>query len=83
MNLVGAKVLYGVAPMADTLRQVAQLCPSVRKVILYGERHDGFVSYQDMMQDGGDLFNDNLEVIVLFYSFLNWQNFIFGILVQN
>ena len=62
MNLVGAKVLYGVAPMADTLRQVAQQCPSIEKIVLFGPNQEGFVSYTEMMQDSGDLFNDNLDV---------------------
>lgn len=63
MNAVGAKVLFGVSMMADHLKQVAQLSPSVEKIILMGPIQDGCASYQEMIQDTGDLFNDNLEVI--------------------
>ncbi len=62
MNLVGAKAIFGVSVMADHLKQVAQLCPSIQKVILLGPNQEGCASYQEMMQDTGDLFNDNIDV---------------------
>lgn len=63
MNLVGATAIFGVSAMADHLAQVAKLCPTIRKVILLGPSQDGFASYQDMLKDSGDLFNDNIDVI--------------------
>lgn len=70
MNVVGAKVLFGVSVMADHLKQVAQLCPSVEKIILMGPNQEGCVSYQEMMQDAGDLFNDNLDVRLKYKPFI-------------
>ncbi len=58
---VGATALFGVAPMAETLKKVAQLCPTIRHVILLGPPQEGFVSFQQMAQDAGDLFDDNLD----------------------
>lgn len=49
--------------MANQLKQVAQLCPSIRKIILFGPTVEGCVSYQELItQETGDLFNDNLDV---------------------
>ncbi len=61
MNLVGATALFGVAEMAETLKAVAQLCPTIQRVILLGPTQEGCVSYQDMMQDS-DMFNDTIDV---------------------
>jgi 4-coumarate--CoA ligase len=55
-------VIIGVSAMAATMRQVAQLCPSIRQIILVGESEAGFVSFKEMLDDPGDLFNDNLDV---------------------
>ena len=55
-------VIVGVPVMADTMRRVAQLCPSIRKMILIGGAEEGFVSMSDMLQDSGDLFNENVHV---------------------
>ena len=62
MNAVKATAIFGVAPMAETLREVAKLCPTVRKVIVLGPAQEGMVSFQEMAMDSGDLFNDNLDV---------------------
>ncbi len=56
--------------MAETLRQVAQLCPTVRRIILLGPPQEGFVSFQQMIQDSGDLFNENLDVRSLVVTLL-------------
>lgn len=62
MNVTGARVLFGVSMMADHLKQVAQLCPSVEKIILVGPNQEGCLSFHEMVQDTGDFFNDNLDV---------------------
>jgi hypothetical protein len=62
MILVEATCLFGVSEMAETLKAVAQLCPTIRRVILFGPNQDGCVSYQEMMQDSGDRFNDTIKV---------------------
>ncbi|KAK4037206.1 hypothetical protein OUZ56_029246 [Daphnia magna] len=62
MTLVEATCLFGVSEMAETLKAVAQLCPTIRRIVLLGPSQDGCVSYQDMMQDSGDLFNDNIKI---------------------
>ncbi|KAI9552448.1 hypothetical protein GHT06_022814 [Daphnia sinensis] len=62
MTLVEATCLFGVSEMAETLKAVAQLCPTVRRIVLLGPSQDGCVSYQDMVQDSGDLFNDNINI---------------------
>lgn len=64
MNAVQATAIFGVAPMAETLKEVAKLCPTVRKVIVLGPPQEGMVSFQEMAMDSGDLFNDNLDVSV-------------------
>ncbi len=49
--------------MAEGLAQVAQKCPSIRSVILLGPPQKGFASFQEMVQDSGDMFNENLDVM--------------------
>ena len=63
MTLVGAKAIFGVSVMADHLKQVAQRCPTIQKIIVLGPNQEGCASYQEMMQDSGDLFNENIDVI--------------------
>jgi 4-coumarate--CoA ligase len=65
MTVVGATALFGVAPMAETLKQVARLCPTIRHLILLGPPQEGAVAFQQMAQDSGDLFNENLDVRLL------------------
>lgn len=62
MKAVGATAIFGVGPMVETLKEVARLCPSIRKVIVLGAPQEGTVSFQEMAADSGDLFNDNLDV---------------------
>ena len=64
LTAVGATALFGVAPMAETLKKVAQLCPAIRQVIILGPPQEGFVSFQQMAQDAGDHFNENIDVSV-------------------
>ena len=59
---LGAAAVFGVAPMAQGLQQVTQLCPSIRSIILLGPSQEGFVSFQQMVQDSGDMFNEHLNV---------------------
>ncbi|EFX67408.1 hypothetical protein DAPPUDRAFT_203687 [Daphnia pulex] len=61
LSAVGATALFGVAPMAETLKQVARLCPVIRHIILLGPPLEGAVSFQQMAQDSGDLFNETLD----------------------
>ncbi|XP_057379390.1 uncharacterized protein LOC130701426 [Daphnia carinata] len=62
LSINGATALFGVAPMAATLKEVARLCPTIRRVILLGPPQEGIVSFQEMAQDSGDLFNENLDI---------------------
>ena len=62
LTAVGATVIFGVAPMAEILQKVAQMCPAIRQVILLGPPTQGFVCFQQMLQDSGDLFNENIDV---------------------
>jgi hypothetical protein len=62
LQLVEASGIVGTAAMADTLRQVARKCPSIRRMILIGGSEEGFASIGDMFNDSGDLFDDNLDV---------------------
>uniref|UniRef100_A0A0P5EMA5 4-coumarate--CoA ligase n=1 Tax=Daphnia magna TaxID=35525 RepID=A0A0P5EMA5_9CRUS len=64
LSINGATALFGVAPMAATLKEVARLCPTIRRIILLGPPQEGIVSFQEMAQDSGDLFNENLDVNV-------------------
>ena len=70
MSTVGATALFGVAPMAETLKQVARLCPTIRHVILLGPPLEGTVSFNQMAQDSGDLFNENLDVKYLLMNYI-------------
>ncbi|XP_046443350.1 probable 4-coumarate--CoA ligase 1 [Daphnia pulex] len=64
LSAVGATALFGVAPMAETLKQVAGLCPAIRHVILLGPPQEGAVCFQQMVQDSGDLFNETPDINV-------------------
>ncbi|XP_057379477.1 uncharacterized protein LOC130701512 [Daphnia carinata] len=64
LSINGATALFGVAPMAATLKEVARLCPTIRRIILLGPPQEGIVSFQEMAQDSGDLFNENLDINV-------------------
>lgn len=62
MQNSGAKVIVTVPLMADTIREVASMCPNIERLITVGGATDGFVTLNDLYQDSGDLFNDELEV---------------------
>lgn len=49
--------------MADTMRQVARMCPSIRRLIVVGSA-DGFISLKDLLNDNGELFDDNIDIDV-------------------
>jgi hypothetical protein len=68
LTSVGASVIFGVTPMAEMLQKMAQMCPSVRQVILLGPPQEGFVCFQQMLQDSGDLFNDNVDVSLTIFT---------------
>jgi acyl-CoA synthetase (AMP-forming)/AMP-acid ligase II len=62
LQLSGASVVVTIPQLAGTLRQVAQLCPEIRRLIVIGNPEKGFASLGEMLQDAGDLFDDNIEV---------------------
>lgn len=62
MQNSGASVIVTIPQMADTVRQVASMCPDVRRLIIVGQPEEGFVSLMQMFQDNGELFDDNIEV---------------------
>jgi len=57
----GATAIICVPQMTETIREVARLCPTIRRMIVIGSE-EGFVSIGDMFQDPGDYFNDNIEM---------------------
>lgn len=61
----GTTVVVTIPQMADTLRQVASMCPEIRRLIVVGGPVEGFVSLGEMFQDSGDLFDENIEVLIL------------------
>lgn len=63
MQNSGAKAIVTVPLLADTIRQVATLCPSIQYIIGVGESADGFVSLNELFEDSGEYFNENLEVL--------------------
>ena len=69
----GATAIICVPQMTETIREVARLCPTIRRMIVIGSE-EGFVSIGDMFQDPGDYFNDNIEVQIQIQS-LNFWNF--------
>ena len=74
VQLTEASVIVGIPQMTETMRRVAQLCPSVRHMILVGGSDEGFISMADMLTDPGDLFNENIDVIYFFLKFINLIN---------
>ncbi len=61
-QLSGATAVVTTPQLAETLRQVAKLCPELRRLIVLGNPEEGFASLEDMFQDSGDLFNENIDV---------------------
>jgi 4-coumarate--CoA ligase len=70
MQNSGTSVIVTIPQMADTIREVASMCPSIRQLIVVGGHQEGFVSLMEMFQDSGDLFNENIEVFRLSLLFI-------------
>lgn len=66
MQNSGATVVVTIPQMANTIREVASMCPEIRRLIVIGQPEEGFVSLMEMFQDSGELFDENIEVIYLF-----------------
>lgn len=62
MQNSGATVVITIPSMADTMREVASLCPAIRRLIVVGGAEEGFVSMREMFQDSGEYFNENIEI---------------------
>ncbi|KZS14605.1 4-coumarate--CoA ligase 3 [Daphnia magna] len=62
LQLSGATVVVTISELAGTLRQVAQLCPEIRRLIVVGKPEEGFASFGEMLQDPGNLFDENIEI---------------------
>ena len=62
MQNSGATVVVTIPSMADTMREVASMCPTIRRPIVVGGAEEGFVSMREMFQDSGEYFNENIEV---------------------
>lgn len=62
MQNSGTSVVVTIPQMADTIREVASLCPEIRRLIVVGGPQEGFVSLSEMFQDSGDLFDENIEI---------------------
>lgn len=58
-----ASVVVTIPQLANTMREVAKLCPQIRKLIVVGGPEEGFVSMFEMFRDSGEYFNENIEVI--------------------
>lgn len=65
MQNSGTSVVVTFPQMADTIREVASMCPSIRRLIVVGGPQEGFVSLMEMFQDSGDLFDENIEVFFI------------------
>ncbi|XP_046456759.1 4-coumarate--CoA ligase 3-like [Daphnia pulex] len=63
LQLSGATAVVTTPQLAETLRQVAKLCPEIRRLIVIGNPEEGFASIEDMFQDSGDLFDENIDII--------------------
>ena len=64
VQLTSTSAIIGIPEMAGTMQRVAQQCASVRRMILIGRGvREGFASMGDMLNDAGDLFNENIDVI--------------------
>ena len=63
-----ATVVVTVPQMAETLLQVRKLCPKIRRLIIFGAQQEGFASLMEMLQDTGDLFDDEIEVCLFQFN---------------
>lgn len=57
----GVTVLIGVPMLAEKMLQVMQRVSSIRMMVLIGGNLEGFVSFEQMLADSGDLFNENID----------------------
>jgi 4-coumarate--CoA ligase len=73
MQNSGTSVVVTIPQMADTIREVASLCPEIRRLIVVGGPQEGFVSLSEMFQDSGDLFDENIEVTNWFLSHFSFK----------
>lgn len=62
MNMSGARAIVTFPMLAEQIRQVKALCPKVRRLIMIGDRHDGYACIREMFQDSGDLFDESTEI---------------------
>ena len=58
-----ARAIIGIPQMAEALKAVAMKCPQIKHIIVLGPPQEGLVSFQEMLADSGDLFNETLPVI--------------------
>ena len=72
-----ATVVVTVPQMAETMLQVGKLCPKIRRLIVVGGPQEGFASLMEMLQDSGDLFDDNIEVLLFFSILISNKELIF------
>ena len=61
MQNSGAAVVVCIPQMEKTMEEVAELCPSIRRMIVIGTA-PGFVSISDMFQAPAEYFDDNMQV---------------------
>ncbi|KAI9559136.1 hypothetical protein GHT06_015925 [Daphnia sinensis] len=62
LQLSGATVVVTIPELAGTVRQVAKQCPQIRRLLVVGKPEEGFASLEEMFQDNGDLFDENIKI---------------------
>ena len=62
LQLSGATVVVTIPQLAGTLRQVAQLCPEIRRLIVVVNPKEGFSTIGELLQDSGDIVDENIDV---------------------
>lgn len=62
MQNSGASVIVTIPQLANTMREVASLCPTIRRLIIAGGPEEGFASLFEMFRDSGELFNENIDI---------------------
>ena len=53
MQNSGASVIVTIPQLANTMREVASLCPTIRRLIIAGGPEEGFASLFEMFRDSG------------------------------
>lgn len=74
LQLSGATVVVTIPELAGTLRQVAQQCPEIRRLLVVGKPEEGFASLEEMLQDNGDLFDDNIKAWKHYFGYKGRNN---------